>query len=147
MPPPPTSGSAGVPHYCTDSITAERPVVPMPYKTCKLPKWEKHKFFGLAGACTSSAQPAPKDPREGHQCMLPTGTASCLDGEKHKQKGPSQWPWDSPHQWYCFYTKGAVGGPLIYIPICSSYREYSYKQPDGGRDLQSTWLTATETAF
>lgn len=109
MPPPPTSGSAGVPHYCTDSITAERPVVPMPYKTCKLPKWEKHKFFGLAGACTSSAQPAPKRPKRGPPMHAPHWNCQLPGWRKAQAKGPLAVALRQPTSVVLFLHQGSCG--------------------------------------
>lgn len=71
-------------------------------------------------------------PQEGHQCLLPASAVGCLTGEKHKTKGPCQWPCKCPCQWKSFYTKGAREGPLPHILICSGYREYSYQKQGPG---------------
>ena len=68
--------------------------------------------------------------------MLPVRASVCLAGEKHKKQGPYKWPWQDPCQWNSFHTKGAKGGPLVHIMICSGYRKHNQQQPGRGSDHQ-----------
>ena len=52
--------------------------------------------------------------QEGCRCPLPAVAVGCPTRVKHKIQDPCQWPYEAC-QWHLFQTKGARGGPLLYI--------------------------------
>ena len=91
---------------------------------------------GPAGPHASSTQSALKEPREDCQGTLPAGATGYPAGKKQKLQGPCQWSCEGAHQWHLAHAKEAMGGPLVHIPIHSSYREHFSQQPGGGKDYQ-----------
>lgn len=115
---------------------SHRHLFPTGVTNCLIGKRSTAQPSGSAGTHSSGTQSVPKYPREGCPCTPLARATGCPAREKHMLQGSCQWPHEGPCQWRSFHTKGAVGDPLVHIPICNSYREHSCQQPDTGRDQQ-----------